>query len=152
MVGRFNNQRIHQFIRKAYINAHPNLNKYKVVLPKSNGSGTFGERLSSPFIEGPEVGHTQTFISIGAFETRTEADALLKYVKTKFTRAMLGVLKATQDNKKSVWRMVPLQDFTPNSDIDWTQSVHDIDQQLYKKYGLTDEEISFIESKVKEMK
>jgi hypothetical protein len=50
-----------------------------------------------------------------------------------------------------VWKYVPLQDFTPHSDIDWSQSIHDIDQQLYKKYGLTPEEIDFIETHVKEM-
>lgn len=45
----------------------------------------------------------------------------------------------------------PLQDFTSDSDIDWSQSVADIDRQLYAKYGLDDEEIQFIESHVKEM-
>lgn len=64
---------------------------------------------------------------------------------------MLGILKVTQDNKKSVWKYVPLQDFTSKSDIDWTLSVADIDKQLYKKYGLTAEEIEFIETHVKEM-
>ena len=64
---------------------------------------------------------------------------------------MLGILKVTQDNKKNTWRYVPLQDFSSTSDIDWTRSVHEIDQQLYKKYGLDDAEIAFIESHVKEM-
>lgn len=65
---------------------------------------------------------------------------------------MLGVKKITQDNPRSAWKYVPLQDFTSSSDIDWTQSVADIDKQLYKKYNLTDEEIDFIEKNVKEMK
>ena len=47
--------------------------------------------------------------------------------------------------------MIPLQDFTPASDIDWSKSIHEIDLQLYKKYGLSDEEINFIETHVKEM-
>ena len=64
---------------------------------------------------------------------------------------MLGVLKITQHNSRNTWDKVPLQDFTSNSDIDWTQSISDIDQQLYRKYELTEEEINFIESKVKEM-
>ncbi|MGO5412763.1 hypothetical protein [Slackia isoflavoniconvertens] len=64
---------------------------------------------------------------------------------------MLGVLKITQHNPASTWKYVPLQDFTSNSDIDWSRSVTEIDQQLYEKYGLDDEEISFIESHVKEM-
>lgn len=81
-----------------------------------------------------------------------EADACLKYVKTKFARCMLGILKVTQDNKKKTWRYVPLQDFTDKSDIDWSKSIPEIDQQLYAKYGLSDDEIQFIETNVQEMK
>lgn len=65
---------------------------------------------------------------------------------------MLSILKVTQNGNKPVWRYVPLQDFTASSDIDWSQSVADIDRQLYAKYGLDEKEISFIESHVKEMK
>jgi hypothetical protein len=50
-----------------------------------------------------------------------------------------------------VWSLVPVQDFTSTSDIDWSKPIPEIDQQLYEKYGLTDEEIDFIESHVKEM-
>ena len=64
---------------------------------------------------------------------------------------MLGVLKITQDNPPDRWYYVPLQDFTSASDIDWSQSIADIDKQLYKKYNLSDEEINFIETKVKAM-
>ena len=64
---------------------------------------------------------------------------------------MLSLLRITQDNTVAKWAYVPLQDFTSTSDIDWTQSVADIDRQLYAKYGLDDEEIEFIESHVKEM-
>ena len=64
---------------------------------------------------------------------------------------MLGILKITQDNNRDTWRMIPLQDFTVNSDIDWSKSVKEIDLQLYTKYGLDEQEISFIESHVKEM-
>ncbi|MEG2950719.1 MAG: hypothetical protein RR946_08510, partial [Clostridia bacterium] len=80
-----------------------------------------------------------------------EAQNLLKYIRTKFCRIMLGVLKITQDNPSSKWRYAPLQDFTTSSDINWTASIPDIDKQLYKKYGLSEEEITFIESKGKEM-
>lgn len=76
---------------------------------------------------------------------------MLKYIQTRFLRTMLGVKKVTQDNSRSVWKYVPLQDFTPDSDIDWSQSIADIDKQLYAKYGLDDNEIEFIESHVKEM-
>lgn len=64
---------------------------------------------------------------------------------------MLGVLKVTQNGNKPVWRMIPIQDFSMESDIDWSASVTLIDYQLYKKYELTEEEIDFIESKIKEM-
>ncbi len=64
---------------------------------------------------------------------------------------MLGILKITQDNTASKWEFVPMQDFTNNSDIDWSRSIPEIDQQLYKKYGLSQEEIDFIEKNVKEM-
>ena len=64
---------------------------------------------------------------------------------------MLGVLKITQHNDIGTWNYVPLQDFTPTSDIDWSQPIPAIDQQLYRKYDLTEEEIAFIESHVKEM-
>jgi type II restriction endonuclease len=64
---------------------------------------------------------------------------------------MLGILKITQHNSRSTWTKVPLQDFTENSDIDWSQSVAGIDRQLYRKYGLNAEETAFIESKVKAM-
>ena len=75
----------------------------------------------------------------------------MKYVKSKFARTMLGILKVTQNNAKPTWAKVPLQDFTENSDIDWSKSIPEIDKQLYKKYGLSEEEINFIESHVKEM-
>lgn len=64
---------------------------------------------------------------------------------------MLGILKTTQDLTPDKFKYVPLQDFTPSSDIDWSAPIKAIDQQLYKKYGLTEEEIDFIETNVKEM-
>lgn len=63
----------------------------------------------------------------------------------------MNAKKVTQDNARSVWVLVPLQDFTPASDIDWSKSIPEIDQQLYKKYDLSPEEIEFIETHVKEM-
>ena len=89
---------------------------------------------------------------MGDFTYREEALALQKYLSTKFARALLGIFKVTQDITARVFKYVPLQDFTSSSDIDWSQSVADIDKQLYKKYNLTDEEIDFIEKNVKEMK
>lgn len=145
-IGVIKNKRKWRYINSEYIEEHPNLRKFKVILPGSNGSGAIGEVLSTPL-----VGHTQTFISFGAFDNREEAENLLKYIKTKFARTMLGTLKITQSNKKDTWRNVPLQNFTNNSDIDWSQSIAEIDQQLYKKYGLDEREIKFVEEKVREM-
>lgn len=149
--GRQDNSRAIYYIDARYVAPHANLDYYKLLFPKSNGSGKFGEPMSMPAIGYPQMGHTQTFLSIGVFFTEQEALALMKYVQCKFVRTMLGILKVTQDNKKGVWRFVPQQDFTPNSDIDWTQSIADIDRQLYAKYGLDEKEIEFIETHVKEM-
>lgn len=99
----------------------------------------------------PGVGYTETFYSIGSFDERYEAENALKYIKTKFARALLSVLKTTQNITPGNWNYVPLQDFTSSSDIDWSQSIANIDKQLYKKYNLSDEEINFIETNVKEM-
>ena len=74
-----------------------------------------------------------------------------KNIKTKFVRALLGILKTTQDITPEKWKYVPMQNFTPNSDIDWSQTIQDIDRQLYAKYKLSQEEINFIENTVKEM-
>lgn len=151
MYGRLSNKRVYKRLRRVYIDNHPNLDKYKVFVPKSNGSGVLGEVLSSPVIGEPSVGHTQTFISIGSFEFKFEAEAVLKYIKTKFARTLLSTLKITQHNPAATWANVPLQDFTLDSDIDWNESIHEIDKQLYKKYNLSEEEIEFIEKNVKAM-
>ena len=149
--GRKSNERVCLYVNRKYIAKHPNLDKYKLFFPKANGSGRFGEVMTDSDIGEKGVGHTQTFISIGAFDTREEAKNLQKYLKCKLARALLYVLKVTQDNKKSVWKYVPLQDFTAHSDIDWSKSVAEIDRQLYRKYDLTADEIEFIETHVKEM-
>lgn len=151
ILGRENNERVYKYVRREYINKVCNLEKYKIILPKSNGSGAIGEVLSTPLIGTPLIGTTESFISIGSFDTRIEAENALKYIKGKFSRTMLGILKITQDNPPERWYYVPLQDFTSSSDIDWSQSIADIDKQLYKKYNLSVEEIDFIESHVKEM-
>lgn len=149
--GREKNSRIRKYILAKYANEPENLYKYKVHLPSANGNGVFGEVLTQPVLNGPGIGATETFISVGICDTKDEAEAVLQYIKSKFLRAMLGVLKITQHLTPSVWKYVPLQDFTASSDIDWTKSVHEIDLQLYRKYGLSKEEIDFIETNVKEM-
>lgn len=149
--GRENNTRTYKYIRSDYVNQPINLNYYKVVMPKANGSGRFGEAISMPLIMQPKIGITETFISVGKFNTEYEVENCLKYVSTKFARAMLGILKTTQDLTPEKWRYVPQQDFASSSDIDWSKSIHDIDLQLYRKYGLSAEEVTFIETNVKEM-
>lgn len=151
IIGRFNNERTEKWFRKDYMNVPDNFGKYKIIVPKANGSGAIGEVLSTPLIGEPLIGYTETFIGIGAFDNKDECISCMKYIKSKFARTMLGILKITQDNTKETWRKVPLQDFTVDSDIDWSQSIEDIDRQLYRKYGLSQEEIEFIESKVRAM-
>lgn len=156
--GRHDGQRAFRFVRRDWITVRETawLDQFKILLPKSNGSGALGAVTSTPLIGepllgGPSIGWNQSFLGIGPFSTQAEAEACLKYIKTKFARAMLGILKITQDNKKSTWKYVPLQDFTPSSDIDWSEPVAGIDRQLYAKYGLTAEEIAFVETHVREM-
>ena len=135
---------------------HENLWKYKAIISSANGaSGTLGAEAARittvPFVGNPGTGFTQTFISFGSFDREEDACSCVKYLKSKLVRILLATVKVTQDNKRNTWRNVPLQDFTPSSDIDWSKSIPEIDQQLYAKYGLDESEIAFIESHVKEM-
>lgn len=156
LMGRAKNARAYRYIKSNYLVKNEFLEKYNVFVPEANGSGAIGEVESTIVIGAPtlgtaNVGHTDTFLSIGKFDKETDAQNCLKYVKSKFARTMLGILKVTQHNPPSAWKYVPLQDFTAHSDIDWSKSVAEIDQQLYKKYELSAEEIDFIETHVKEM-
>ena len=152
VLGVLKNKRQWRFFPIEFIDTtHENLTKWKVLVARVNGAGALGEILSTPIIAKPNEAYTQTFIGIGCFETNKEAENALRYIKGKFARLLLGVLKITQDNSIETWRMIPLQDFSDKSDIDWSRSIPEIDQQLYKKYGLTQEEIDFIETHVKEM-
>jgi len=150
IVGVIRNNRTERYISKNLID-DPILNKWKVFLPESNGGGKFGEVLSTPFVAKPNTGCAQTFIQIGSFTSELHANSCMKYIKTKFCRALLGTLKVTQHNPKSTWKNVPLQDFTTESDINWAKSISEIDKQLYTKYKLDKTEIDFIETKVKAM-
>jgi len=156
LLGLVKGKREYKWIDRQFLATPDSFEKWKVMLPEANGTGAIGEVLSTPLIGEPLIGepligHTDTFLSIGAFDSEAEAQNALKYVKGKFARTMLGILKITQHNSRSTWTKVPLQDFTENSDIDWSQPVADIDRQLYQKYGLNEEETAFIESRVKAM-
>ena len=120
-------------------------------MPKASGIGAFGEATGPTHIAAPGLGFTQTFIGIGCVETMQEAKHIQMYVKTKFARAMLGILKITQDCPGPRWKYVPAQNFSNSSDINWNTTISNIDKQLYKKYNLSQEEITFIETRVKEM-
>ena len=137
VLGLFEKRRTIRWLRRDYVTGPPSLTSYKVALPEANGSGSttdfFGVELNGPTVLGPDTAVTSTFLTIGAFGTRDQAEALLKYLKSKFARAMLGILKVTQHTAAHTWRHVPNQDFTSASDIDWSKSVPQIDEQLYAK-------------------
>ena len=155
--GRLNNERVIKWIDADLIEPHSNLNKYKVFLPASNGSGAIGEVLSTPLVGTPLVGtplvgHTQTFISFGAFETKKEAENCLKFIKTDLARAMLGTLKVTQHNQsKEVWINVPWFDFNDYSIIDWSKSVKEIEEELYDYFNVPDYIIAELKANVRRM-
>jgi hypothetical protein len=154
ILGLAERERVYRWIRKDYITGPESFDKFKVIAPASRGHlGTLGDEpaliIGEPLVGEPGTGVTQTFITIGSFDTAAEVAACLQYVKSKFTRTMLGILKITQHNPARIWKYVPRQDFTEASDIDWTKSVPEVDQQLYAKYALDPEEIAFIEAKLK---
>lgn len=151
IMGRIKGSRQTRWINAQYLQSCDYLDYYNIFVPEANGTGAIGEVLSTPVIGVPVIGHTDTFLSIGKFANAEEASACLNYVKSKFARCMLGTLKATQHNPKDTWANVPMQDFTVDSDIDWSKSIPEIDAQLYAKYNLSEKEIAFIESMIKSM-
>lgn len=156
MYGLANTKRAYRWIRRDYIEGPESLDKFKVAVPASrNAGGMLGDKpalvTGHALLLEPGTGVTQTFITIGSFDTRAEGEACLKYIQSRFARVMLGILKVTQHNPRSTWKHVPNQDFTTASDIDWSKSLPEIDAQLYATYGLDAAEIAFIEAHVKSM-
>lgn len=157
LLGRYNNDRAYKWLQKKYLTVPDNFNSYKVVIAKADGAaGQIGKPepaqiCGRPIIGFPADSQTASFISIGNFKNLKEAEFCCLYIRTKFARALLGVLKVTQSLTKDVWAYVPLQDFTSSSDIDWRKSITEIDEQLFDKYGLDEQERNFIRTKVKEM-
>lgn len=126
--------------------------KYKVFISKSAGNPNSDFKvIGFPYVGGLNSACTDSLITIGAFDTEEAAVNCRKYVLTKFLRYLVSTLKNSQNVTQIVYGYVPLQNFTESSDIDWSKSVAEIDQQLYKKYNLSDEEIAFIESMIKPM-
>ena len=131
------------------------IDKFKVYTPRANNVGTeLNDDNLNTFIGSPNTICTESYIVVGVDLELNELSAtnLCKYFKTKFARFQHSVGKASQDATSKTYKFVPLQDFTDKSDIDWNKSISEIDQQLYKKYGLNVEEVSFIESMIKPMK
>ena len=151
VLGVIKNKRFRRWIRSEYLTGPESFDKFKVALPAANENNKLGW-MATPEVVEPGVAVTQTFLTIGSFASEAEVEACLKYVKTKFARAMLYVLKVTQHNPRSTWKFVPAQDFSAASDIDWSKAIPQIDAQLCAKYGLDTTEIAFIEDKVTPMK
>lgn len=89
----------------------------------------------------PRTVCTETYIVISAFDTENEAKNLVTYLKSKFVRFLVAQRTSTQHISKASFSLVPMQDFSKP----WT------DAELYEKYGLSDEEIAFIEATIKPM-
>ena len=133
------------------------IDKYKVVITyamsggnKPNANGMY-QVISSLMVLNPKEVCTETFLIIDVFEDAKGANCLKTYLSTKFVRFLLLQSLSSIHITKSSFRFVPIQDFTGNSDIEWNKTVSEIDQQLYAKYHLTDEEIAFIEKMIKPM-
>ncbi len=132
---------------------------YKVMLSQTGAEhagepskdGMFRVLSSSMRVLEPDEVCTHSYILIGNFETARQAQNVEKYIKTRFVRFLILQAVASIHISKSTFIFVPNQDFNCSSDIRWNESIKSINQQLYIKYHLSDEEIAFIEAKVKEM-
>ena len=110
--------------------------------------------LGRPIYGEPESICSQSYVPIGInneLKSELECVNVIKYISSKFFRCLVAFNKNTQSASKAVYTFVPLQDFTSESDIDWSKDVAEIDRQLYAKYGLDEEEIAFIERMIKPM-
>ncbi len=130
--------KLSQILKNVQLVAH-----WKVYISKSYGErGSYPYRfLAKPHIGEPNTCCTQTYLMIGPFESKIECENVISYINTKFFRFCIMQKKNTQDAMRQVYQFVPLQDFSHP----WT------DEMLYEKYGLTEEEINFIESMIKPM-
>ena len=161
LLGLIDSQRVWKYTKRIYMSArypeNNNIEKYKVFVSESDGAaGQVGDPVPARILGKPEIGKpgdsaTSTFISVGAFATEEEAINCSKYMRTRFLRCLIGLLKVTQHNPPSVWAYVPIQDFSNTSDINWNCSIEDIDKQLYEKYNLDLFEQAFIEKYIQQM-
>lgn len=142
------NKGIGPFKRELVTGAFDWIDKWKVIMSyltydHAGRADKDGKRriFSTMEVLPPKVVCTETYIVVDTFNSEIEAKNLLQYLKTKFVRFLVAQVTTTQHISKANFALVPIQDFSK----EWT------DAQLYKKYGLTDEEIAFIESMIKPM-
>lgn len=112
---------------------------YKVLIPKAWGVGSMEKDWIKPLIVEPNSCCTETYLILGPFAKRIIAENVVSYIQTKFFHLLVFLIKTSQNAMKKVYSFVPMQDFNEV----WT------DEKLYKKYGLTEEEIAFIEKTIK---
>ena len=143
------------YIERAEIsNNRDDIGKWKVFFPYANNIGTeLNDDNLNAFIGEPDSVCTETYIYAGLNMnlSKSSAQNLQKYLKTKFARFMLSIAKISQHGTAKTYKFVPVQDFANNSDIDWSKNITEIDEQLYAKYGLSEDEIIHIESMIKPM-
>ena len=150
-------EKIRYIEREKIIKNNDLIDKWKVFISKSNGNaGTLniGQQVAiigKPYLGEPNSICTDSLFPIGGYNNKNEALNLQKYMNTKFFRFIVGLLKSSNNICQNVYQLVPLQNFTNNSDIDWTKSISEIDKQLYSKYGLSEDEIAYIESMIRPM-
>ena len=160
ILGRFDGHReIKGFVLSAQWGDEQKRNllaKYKIFISKADGAaGQLGNPIPAKIIGTPELGLpnmlcTETFLAIGPFDIKQEAIHSMMYMKTLFFRLMVSIRK-NKNMTRDTYKFVPMQDFTDKSDIDWSKPIEEIDKQLYKKYGLTQKEIDFVETMIKPM-
>ena len=119
------------------------VDKWKVLIPRSgSGSDAFPHPiLGKPWVGAPGTASSETNIFIGPFKDEKECENAISYISTRFMRFLAMLKKVTQSTTRGIYTLVPLQDFSKP----WT------DEKLYKKYGLTEDEIAFIESMIRPM-
>ena len=132
---------------------------YKIIVGRfvpSNGEmsvkpGDGYRVLTEPQILSPQQINTETYIDTAVFATQEEAVNYKKYLCSKFARYLLRQGVTSVNVTRECFAFVPIQNFTNQSDIDWNKTIPQIDQQLYAKYNLSEDEIAFIEKMIKSM-
>lgn len=108
--------------------------------------------LDVPFYAGDNSVCSQSYIPIfSPSDTEEECLIIRKYMMTQFFRYLANIMKADQNISDRVFALIPMQKFIGDTDIDWSQSISDIDDQLFKKYKLTAEEVAYIKRTIKPM-